>query len=196
MKIQKLKLFAFIIASILIISCSKPYPNKVIDDLDNATTPSTSIPEILKTGSWFTGTVSAISYYDRDGHHLDHDYEAGREFIFYENEKKQGRVKFWQYLGLKNYSNCITEIYTLKEGTVAFEGDIFTFYPIKGRFKTLKENCSSDNGTSIREAETEDLQPISYRWEMKNYNGQNLLYTYDISDIEHENVLFIYEKAL
>jgi hypothetical protein len=171
-------------------ACSKKGPEKdVLNGL-----PSSKVPDELATGSWFSGTLSAISYWDRDGHQLGHDHEAGREFQF-RNTNGKGTVHFWQYLGMRNYSGCITEIYTRKEGTVAFNGDKFTFYAAKGSFRTVKEKCSTGNGATTRNAGADDLQPTTYRWEIRMIEGKPYLYTFSEDDVNHETALFIYENA-
>ena len=157
-------------------------------------TPSSPVPEALRTGTWFTGTISPISYYDRDGHNLGSEYEAGREFTF-DNNNGKGKMKFWQYLGLRTSSSCTTEHYTYKEGTIVFDGELFTFYPVKGNFKTVKAGCSSGNGTTPREASGDDLEPFSFRWEIKNLQGIPHLYTYEVDDVARENPVFVYEQV-
>jgi hypothetical protein len=145
----------------------------------------------LANGIWFSGTLSAISYFDRDGHNLGNDYEAGREYQF-TNVAGKGRLKFWQYLGTRGYSSCTTEIYTYKEGSVVFEGDKFIFYPVKGSFKTIKKSCSSGNGTTERKAVGEDLKPTAFLWEIREINGAPHLYTFMETDVNHENPVFVY----
>lgn len=156
--------------------------------------PSSPVPDQLATGVWFSGTLSAISYYDRHGHEIGSDYEAGREYQFY-NEGGKGRIRFWQYLGMRTSSNCVTEIYTRKEGSVVFEGATFTFYPVKGSFKTIKKGCSSGDTTTERPATDEDLKPVVFRWELRDVNGESLLYTFAEHDVHHENPLFVYQFA-
>lgn len=174
-------------------SCSKDRDEN--PDTTEITTPYSSVPLEVSNKIWFSGTLSAISYYDQHGHNLGNDYEAGREFQFYQDDKGRGRVKFWQYLGMRTYSTCVTEYYTYKEGTVVFSGDKFTFYPIKGKFKTIKDKCSTSNGTTTREADADDLKPDTYRWEIKDINGKAYLYTYADDDVNHSDVLFVYEAA-
>jgi|GEM_PF-1005607 len=173
---------------------TKDEPGKMGNSVtQDPTTPYSLIPNELKNKTWFTGTVSAISYYDRNGYKLGNDYEAGREFHFFEDSKNRGRATFWQYLGTRNYSNCVTEIYTYKEGTVVFNGDIFTFYPVSGRIRNVKSNCGTSDGTVIRNGEHDDLAPFSYRWEIIDLDGKPHLYTYDIDDVDHSDVVFVYE---
>lgn len=181
-----------IAGSIGIQSCSKEvqysyyHPDEII--------PRSEVPQELINGSWFTGTLSAISYFDRDGHQLGHDYEAGREYRFFNDSNGKGRIQFWQYLGTRNFSNCETEIFTFKEGTVGFEGNRFSFYPERGNFKTIKNNCSVDSKSS-RYADKSELQPITFRWEIKDLNGIPHLYIYSDDDTEMENVLFVFENV-
>ncbi len=187
-----MKRFTFFsgILFLLLSACSKPVNNSNDDLYQNA--PASKVPDALAKGTWFSGTLSPISFFDRDGHHLGNEYEAGREFTF-SNVNGKGRIKFWQYLGMKTYSTCVTENYTYKEGSVVFEDDTFTFYPVKGNFRTVKDKCSSGNGTVNRNADGDDLKPVTYRWEIINISGVPNLYTYDEDDLTHENPLFIYE---
>ena len=104
----------------------------------------------------------------------------------------QGRLKFWQYLGTRTSSSCVAEYYTYKEGTVKFEGDLLTFYPVKGTFKTIKKDCAAGNGTTERKAEGDDLKPDAYRWELKTIEGKTYLYAFPKDNVNHENVTFIY----
>jgi hypothetical protein len=43
---------------------------------------ASTVPQQLANGLWFSGTLSAISYYDRDGHELGNDYEADANTSF------------------------------------------------------------------------------------------------------------------
>jgi hypothetical protein len=153
--------------------------------------PTSTIPSQLASGVWFYGTLSAISYFDRDGHKLHNDYEAGREYQF-SNVNGKGRMKFWQYLGTKGFSSCTNEYYTYKEGSVVFQGDKFIFYPVKGRFRTVKQKCSSGNGTTEREAVGNDLKPDTYLWEIRQLNNKTYLYTFLETDVNHVEPLFVY----
>lgn len=159
-----------------------------------ANVPSSRVPTQISGGAWFSGTLSAISWFDRDGHHLGNDYEAGREYQFLEKDGK-GRMIFLQYLGLRTYGTCVTEHFTRLEGSVVFENDLFTFHPVKGEFKTIKDKCSAGNGVTKRAAAGDDLKPIRYRWEIKVVDGERLLYTYDEHDTAHETALFVYALA-
>ena len=156
--------------------------------------PNSKVPDELASGTWFYGTLSAISFYDRYGHNLGNEYEAGREFQF-SNQDGKGRVKFWQYLGMKTYSTCVTEIYTRKEGSIVFNGKTFTFYPVKGSFKTIKDKCSSGNGVNERPAEADDLSPETFRWEIRIIEGVKHLYTFAEDDVNLSNPLFVYTYA-
>ena len=177
--------------SVLLLACSKekPKPTSEVDLYKNV--PSSPVPQQLANGIWFYGTLSAISYFDRDGHQLGNDYEAGREYQF-SNVNGQGRLKFWQYLGAMTSSSCVTEIYTYKEGSVVFEGNKFTFYPVKGNFKNIKKGCSSGNGTTERKAVGDDLKPTVFLWEIREVDGETYLYTFDETDVNREHPVFVY----
>ena len=153
--------------------------------------PSSAIPATLKGGIWFWGNLGPIAYYDRDGHQVGNGTEAAREYEFKE-VSGQGRIEFMQYLGLRNASNCVTEIYTSLKGTVVFEGaDKFTFYPVEGNFKTVKTGCS-DAGTTTRKATANDLKPDTYLWEVKTTSGNPLLYVYKTTDVNKQDPVFVY----
>ncbi|MBI5370421.1 MAG: hypothetical protein HZA79_00190 [Sphingobacteriales bacterium] len=173
-------------------SCQKG-SGKSADDLYK-NSPATAAPDVLKGGIWFWGGLSPISYYDRDGHELGNETEAAREYIFSEVAGK-GRIEFWQYLGLRNSSNCTTEVFTQKKGTVVFEGtDRFTFYPVEGKFKTIKKGCNA--GIAERKADAEDLKPETYLWEAKVINGEKLFYVYDVTDVDKQHAIFVYQYVL
>ncbi|HEY1022052.1 MAG TPA: hypothetical protein VGE06_07050 [Flavisolibacter sp.] len=173
--------------TLVLVACSKSKPEKDLFD----TVPSSPVPPELANGIWFSGTLSAISYFDRDGHQLGNDYEAGREYQF-ANVDGKGRLKFWQYLGTMTSSSCVTEHYTYKEGSVVFENSKFTFYPVRGNFKTIKKGCSSGNSTTQREAIGDDLKPVVFRWDIRDINGEPHLYTFLEEDVNHENPVFVY----
>ncbi len=93
---------------------------------------------------------------------------------------------------------CVTEIYTRKRGTVAFEGgNKFTFFPLEGSFKTVKSgtaaSCSKE--TTERKATGEDLAPVTYRYRLLPVDGQTLLYVYGETDAAYANPLFVYQQA-
>lgn len=185
---KKILLAACSLLAIAFVSCSKS-----TDDLYQ-NVPTSAVPTEVASGLWFSGTLSAISYYDRDGHELGSDYEAGREYQFY-NHNGKGRMKFWQYLGTRTASNCVTEIYTRKEGSVVFEGDKFIVYPVQGSFKTIKRGCATGNGTTERNAEADDLKPTVFRWDIRELNGIPHLYTFLETDVDHEDPVFVYQFA-
>ncbi|MND41779.1 hypothetical protein D3C80_325350 [compost metagenome] len=184
----------FIALTIGIVSCKKDDgPTTNTEDLYK-NKPSTPIPASLKNGLWFWGGLSPISYYDRDGHQVGNDWEAARQYSFTEVDGK-GRLEFIQYLGTRNASNCVTEIYTLKKGTVVFEGtDKFTFHPVEGNFRTVKKGCSND-GTTKRQATAEELKPEDYLWEIKQISGEPYFYIYDSKDVNKEDPVFVYSFA-
>lgn len=115
---KKITLLFCTFIALSLFACTKtgttplPNPDPKVDLYKNV--PSSPVPPELANGIWFSGTLSAISYFDRDGHQLHHDYEAGREYQF-SNVNGKGRIKFWQYLGTKGFSSCATEYFTYKE---------------------------------------------------------------------------------
>ncbi|HEV7331524.1 MAG TPA: hypothetical protein VGN63_10840 [Flavisolibacter sp.] len=187
---KKIALFICSFLTLSLLACQKEKPDPDPEDLYK-NVPTSTVPQELASGIWFTGTISAISYFDRDGHELGPEYEAGREYQF-SNVNGKGRLKFWQYLGMRTSSSCVTERFTYKEGSVVFEGDKFIFYPVKGNFKTIKKGCSSENGTTIRNAAGEDLDPVTFLWEIREVDGESLLYTFTETDVAHENPVFVY----
>jgi hypothetical protein len=187
---KKLRFILCSFLAMIALACSKPSGTTEEKDLYQ-NVPSSNIPAQLVQGLWFSGTLSAISYYDRNGYELGRDYEAGREYQFYHQNGK-GRIRFWQYLGTRTSSSCVTEIYTRKEGSVVFEGDKFTFYPVAGSFKTIKKGCTT-NSVTERKAERDDLKPTVFLWELKEVNGETYLYTYLEDDVDHEDPVFVYQ---
>jgi hypothetical protein len=188
---KKITFIVYSLIAVTLFACTKTGVEvKKEEDLYN-NSPATLVPNELAKGLWFSGTISPISYFDRDGYNLGNDYEAGREYQF-SNVGGQGRLKFWQYLGTRNSSSCTAEYYTYKEGTVKFEGDKLTFYPVKGNFKTIKKGCSSGNGTTPREAAGDDLKPDTMLWELKTIDNVTYLYVYLEKDVEHKNAVFVY----
>lgn len=192
MKINKLLIALFFLTlSVSVVSCGSDDETGPTVDLYKDK-PSTPIPAALKNGIWFWGGLSPIAYYDRDGHQVGNDWEAARQYTFSEVDGK-GRLEFIQYLGTRNASNCVTEIYTTKKGTIAFEGnDKLTFYPVEGSFKTVKKGCSND-GTTTRKATGDDLKPETLLWEIKTVSGEPLLYIYESTDVQKEDPVFVYQ---
>ncbi|MGN6617161.1 MAG: hypothetical protein ACTHJ5_08275 [Ilyomonas sp.] len=188
---MKSNLFFILLIVFITCSCSKN-AGRTVDPYENS--PATTIPAELKNSLWFWGGLGPVSYYDRDGHEVGNETEAAREYEFKEVNGK-GRIEFIQYLGLRNASNCVTEIYTTKKGTIVFEGsDRFTFYPVEGSFKTIKKGCSKDE-TTIRAATGDELKPEAYLWEIKEFSGEKLLYVYDTTDLLKQNPVFVYQQA-
>ncbi|MBO9635100.1 MAG: hypothetical protein J7578_18465 [Chitinophagaceae bacterium] len=178
-----------LLMSFLMSNCQK---SKSVKEELYANTPATAIPAAFKEGIWFWGNLGPIAFFDRDGHQVGNETEAARQYTFTEVDGK-GRVEFMQYLGLRNASNCVTEIYTTKKGTIAFEGtDKFTFYPVEGNFRTIKKGCSN-NGTQNREATGNDLTPEPYLWEVKMFDNKKLLYIYNAVDINKQDPVFVYQ---
>lgn len=174
----------------LVISCSKP----VVGENDYAYNnfPSTPVPDELRGGIWFWGNIGPIAYFDRDGHQVGNGTEAARDFIF-SGAGGKGRYEFTQYLGTRTASNCVTEIYTNKMGTVVFEGtDRLIIHPVEGSFKTVKKGCGGSDGTTTRKATADELKVESFLWALKTVSGEKLFYIYDVSDKEKLNPLFVY----
>ena len=178
-------------------ACEKedePIPGENPDELYQ-NSPSSPLPADFLNSLWFWGNSGPISYYDHDGNHVGSAIEAGRQYKFSE-VNGQGRLEFEQYLGTRNASNCVTDIYTRKRGTVKFESNnLFTFYPVTGSFKTIKSgtaaSCSKE--TIERPATAEDLKPIPERYEIKIINGEKLLYAYNHSPADSTPV-FVYQR--
>lgn len=180
-----------LLLSFLMSNCQKKKSDK---EDQYANKPATAIPAAFKEGIWFWGDLGPISFFDRDGHEVGKETEAARQFIFTEVNGK-GRVEFMQYLGLRNSSNCVTEIYTTKNGTIAFEGsDKLTFYPVEGSFRTVKKGCSS-NGTESRAAGSDDLKAETFLWEIKLINNNKLLYIYNADDVNKQDPVFVYQQV-
>jgi hypothetical protein len=189
--------FALVMSCITVLflyaSCKKSNHSTNNDNLYK-NSPSSPVPDFLKGGLWFWGGLGPIAYYDRDGHEVGNETEAARQYSFAEVDG-QGRFEFIQYLGLRNASGCVTEIYTTKKGTVKFEGDDkLTFYPVEGNFKTVKKGCS-DNGTTTRKAEGDDLKPETYLWKLRIFEVDKLLYIYNETDVAKQNPIFVYQLA-
>jgi hypothetical protein len=177
--------------SVSISACKKPNDQPKEDLYKNS--PSTAIPQALKAGIWFWGGLGPISYYDRDGHQVGNGIESARQYEFSE-QNGQGRLEFTQYLGTRNSSNCVMEIYTTKKGTVVFEGsDKLTFYPVEGSFKTVKTGC--DAGTTLRKAAGDDLKPETMLWEIRILSGEPNLYVFEPTDTEKQNPVFVYSST-
>ena len=188
---KKISFIASFPVLLFLAACSKSKPDTTTAEDLYRDVPASEVPQQLAGGIWFSGTLSAISYFYRDGHNLGNDYEAGREYQF-SNINGKGRLKFWQYLGTMTSSSCVNEYFTYKEGSVVFEDVTFTFYPVKGNFKTIKKDCSAGNGTTLRAAVAGDLKPVVFRWEIRNIEGEPHLYTFEEEDVDHENPVFVY----
>jgi hypothetical protein len=164
---------------------------------NNPDSPSSPLPGGLKGGTWFWGNSGPLSYYDHDGNKVGSATEAGRQYKFTE-VNGQGRLEFEQYLGMRNASNCVTEIYTRKRGTVKFEGgNKFTFFPQAGSFKTVKSGTSAScsQETTERKAAGEDLAPVTFLYQLLPVDGQTLLYVYGETDAQYTNPLFVYQQV-
>ncbi|WP_114777722.1 hypothetical protein [Botryobacter ruber] len=159
--------------------------------------PGTAVHADFKGGVWFWGYSGPQSYYDADGNEVGKELEAGRQYRFSEVDGK-GRMEFEQYLGMRNGSNCVTEIYTRKKGTVKFEGtNKFIFYPVEGSFKTIKKGTSAScsNETSERQATPDDLKPITILYEIRVIDGEKLLYVFGEDDQGGTDPLFVYQRT-
>jgi hypothetical protein len=66
---------------------------------------------------------------------------------------------------------------------------------VKGNFKTVKKGCSASDGTTQRVATGDHLKPVTYRWELRQVNGRNLLYTFAEEDVSRVNPVFVYSYS-
>ncbi|GAO44215.1 hypothetical protein [Flavihumibacter petaseus] len=184
------KLFGLLFALFALSGCSKT--DQEVKDLYQDS-PGSAVPEILLSGIWFWGGFGPIAYYNDNGHEVGNETEAARQYVFSEQGGK-GRIEFMQYLGLRNSSDCVTEIFTTKKGTVVFTGsDKLIFYPVEGNFKTTKHGCSGD-GTTVRQANKEELQPENYLYKLTSWEGKMLLYIYAATDTSMEDPIFVYTR--
>ncbi|MGV3587459.1 MAG: hypothetical protein ACO1OF_10675 [Adhaeribacter sp.] len=157
---------------------------------------SGTIPADLKSGVWFWGSTGPLSYYDPDGNEVGKEIEAGRQYKFFVKDG-QDWMEFQQYLGLRNSSNCVTEIYTLQQGRIKFESNQkFTFYPEAGSFRTVKNGksgaCPKEDKT--RPAAAEELEPRTGYYQLKQFNGNRLFYEYAEDDQNLESPVFVFQK--
>lgn len=185
------KLSVIICCMMLVFACKKSESGPGEDEDPYKNSPSSLVPNELSSGIWFSGNVGAIAYFDQNGHNVGQELESGREYQF-RNQNGQGRLQFSQYLGVRSSSTCTSETYTYREGTVKFEGDKFTFYPVKGTTKTIKKGCSSGNATTNHPVTKEELKPVVYRWEIRVVNGENCLYTFMEDDTDLSDPVFVY----
>ncbi|GEO07180.1 hypothetical protein AAE02nite_48440 [Adhaeribacter aerolatus] len=191
-------LYSFM-ALMVISSCEEPEVNPEKPAGEEPVTESWSgtIPADLKSGVWFWGSSGPLSYYDPNGNEVGKELEAGRQYKFFV-ENGQDYMEFQQYLGMRNSSNCVTEIYTIQRGKIKFEGSKkFTFYPEKGSFRTVKTSksaaCPQEDKT--RPATANELKPrISY-YQMKEDGGAKLLYEYEATDENLQNPLFVLQHV-
>jgi len=174
-------------------SCERDPVSPKVDPIVNS--PSSAVPADFKGGGWFWGTVSALSHYDPIGNNLGRDWEAGRKIEFYE-ENGQGRMDFNQYLGTRNFSNCVTEIYTHKKGSIKFEGqNKYIFYPVEGTIRTVKSgkssSCAKEN--ILRQLTKDQLTPDTALYQIKMVQGRKFLYVYQATDTDMKSPLFGYQ---
>ncbi|MDQ4139064.1 MAG: hypothetical protein M3142_00935 [Bacteroidota bacterium] len=169
-------------------------PDKPNEDIYQ-NSPSSAIPNDFKDGIWFWGNTGSLSYYDYDGNNVGNAVEAGRQYQFKE-VNGQGRLEFQQYLGNRNASNCVTEVYTHKTGTVKFEGtNKFTFYPVEGTVKIVKTSTSAScpKGTTDEKLTQAQLTPTTELYEIRMLQGKKHLYVFEESDVNYQNPIFVYQ---
>lgn len=158
---------------------------------------SGTIPADLQSGVWFWGSAGPLSYYDPDGNEVGKEIEAGRQYKFFVKDG-QDWMEFQQYLGLRNSSNCVTEIYTHQRGRIKFESNNkFTFYPEEGSFRTVKNGksgaCPKEDNTRL--ATADELKPRAGYYELKEFSGDKLFYEYTEEDETLESPVFVFQKA-
>jgi hypothetical protein len=176
-------------------SCEdQPVPPKEEPDTN---LPSSAVPASFKGDAWFWGTISALSHFDPNGNNLGRDWEAGRQIEFYE-ENGKGRMDFNQYLGTRSFSNCITEIYTHKKGTIKFEGqNKYIFYPKEGTVRIVKSgkssSCAKEN--TMRPLTKDQLRPDTALYKIEILQDKKYLYVYKATDTEMKSPVFGYQMA-
>lgn len=184
---KKTSILLVMLTSLLFAACSKENNGTGTED-KYANSPRSAVPDALAPATWFYGSFSPLSHYDNAGHELGSDWEAARSY----EVTKDGFAEFGQYLGTRTGS-CATEIYSRLKGTIKFEGNKFTFYPVEGNFKTIRRGCSSNNGTTERVASGTDLAPQVYLWKTEVSSGNTFLYVYDVNDTNMESLIFGYD---
>jgi Chaperone for protein-folding within the ER, fungal len=158
--------------------------------------PRSEVPAELAPATWSYGTISAIGYYNDYGNHVGNAYSAAREY----KVTKDGYYEFAQFLSTEGAtSSCINEYFTHLKGTVKFEGNKLTFYPVEGSFRTVKTSRSTTStsctlSNTKRTASKEELKELvsSYYWKTVTIEGDMYLQVFNIDDPDMQDVVFSY----
>ncbi|ANE53114.1 hypothetical protein [Flavisolibacter tropicus] len=160
--------------------------------------PRSDVPDALAPGTWTSGNISAIGYYNDNGDHVGNAYSAAREY----KVTKDGYFEFAQLLVVEgSTSSCINEYFTQLKGTMKFEGSKLTLYPVEGNFRTVKTSRSASN-TSCPKSDTKRpatkeeiaMKPTTYYWKTVTDNSRLYLQVFEESDPTMQgNATFVYE---
>jgi hypothetical protein len=93
------------------------------------------------------------------------------------NVSTQRSIKFFNVGNQGRFKRdfIMEDFYSVTEGTVKFEGDKYTIYPVKVEFLKGKGN------------EKSALRSQTYRWEIRKKDGTTYLYEFDEKDVNHNS---------
>jgi len=136
-------------------------------------TPRTALPSEL-VGGWYTGSVSAIDYYDPTTGSWAPPSGSGFAYTFYPDGtyEQSGLVQVTTY-------NCTSSLFGYFVGTVTVEGDVLTTYQNNGKVKH-ETNCGE---SSENPAEPE---VSAFRWQIgpDEYGDETLWLTWPDGEVE------------
>ena len=188
------------VTSFTTMSCEKDKDNAAASSNEDLykNSPRSEVPSELAPGTWTYGTISAIGYYNDNGNHVGNAYSAAREY----KVTKDGYYEFAQFLSTEgSTSSCVNEYFTHLKGTLKFEGNKVTFYPVEGTFRSVKTSRSTTaNSCPIsntkRVATKEELQDLidTYYWRTEVFDNTKYLQVYSANDPQMQNdPVFWYE---
>lgn len=199
MKKTLFSLFSLLLIAGTTISCQKNGNDQSSDQQNEdlyKNSPRSAVPDQLAPGTWTYGTISAIGYYNDNGNHVGNAYSAAREY----KVTKDGYYEFAQFLSTEgSTSSCINEYFTHLKGTVKFEGNKMTLYPVEGSFRSVKTSRSAGNtscpvSNTRRTASAAELKELvsTYYWKTVNIEGDLYLQVFTEDDPDMQEVVFSY----
>ncbi|NUO80590.1 hypothetical protein HUU05_10970 [candidate division KSB1 bacterium] len=137
---------------VLILGGCKSNPASAEDDNDNGNdTPRTSVPAQL-VGTWYTGTVSSVNFYNPNTGAWGAPSGTGLFYKF----TAEGYYEKGMLMQTTLY-NCTSTVHAYNRGTVTVAGDRIVLYPTYGRIKSV-DNCVEEfNYEKADELKTETI---------------------------------------
>ncbi|TDH24599.1 hypothetical protein EXU57_14765 [Segetibacter sp. 3557_3] len=186
--------------AVTVYACTKPGTEENGEEALYQNSPSSKVPEEFLGKRWLQHYVGILHYLDKTPFTLSTDRNDYGQVYKFSNggpDGKQGRYEYHGYLGNRtNFGKCITHNLQTTKGTVKFEGNVVSFYPLEGTKTLEKKGCETADTKTQEKIPASDLKPASYLWKYStDAAGYWAFRLYKLTDTNMENEVHAFRKV-